>query len=457
MVKEKANQKRGVSLMLISSIFVLISLVLSASIIIVTRFSHTSFEQINRISEGYIKCTEDVQLLDETSDFLTSKSREYVVLNNPKAAVDYMQEVTESKARERSVENVKVYFADTEVGSYMQDALDQSNLLAVRELYAMRLAGETYGVDALPTQIKEVTLTAEDLALDNNAKVTKATTMLFDEGYDSIKSKIDDDIAKSLTLLIEATSVRKEQANRGLNVIILFHESLAVLLFLFVLATGAISYFLMVLPLKRYKEAIENNKRVEVIGSRELRFVAQAYNHMYDAKEKHQEALQYEVSHDILTGIFNRREYLADCARLAKTRLYFIIADVDRFKGINDTYGHDLGDKILRLVARKLRGAFPEPNYVFRVGGDEFIIFATEEDLQSVERLENILDEINQSLDDIHQKENIPLVSLSFGIVDKTPDMTFDDAYRDADKALYRVKEAGGCGVDFNINKDSDY
>lgn len=447
----KKKEKRGVSLMLVSTILILVSLVLSISLIVMTRYARASYEEINLVSDGYIKCTEDIQLLDEVSDLLTSKSREYVVLGKEAAANDYIKEVTESKVRERSVQNINVYFSDTQIGTYMNDALDRSNQLSTREMYAMRLAAEVYGVNLIPQEIQAVEITAEDLALSNEEKISVATASLFDAEYDDLKDRIDDDILQSLTLLIAATTARKAQANRSLSLVIVFHESLGVLMFLFILGTAVMTYLLMILPLARNKTAIENNGRVTVMGARELRFVAEAYNRMYDAREKQQQDLEYEVSHDILTGISNRHEYIASCDKFGNRHLYFVIADVDRFKGINDTYGHDFGDVILTKVAHKLSESFPEPNRVFRVGGDEFIIFAIEERHMNGAALKEVLNGINASLSKERPSENYPSVSMSFGIVEKSEEMSFEDAYRKADKALYKVKETGGCGADLYL------
>lgn len=444
----RKKETRGVSLMLVSTVLILVSLVLSISLIVMTRYARVSYEEINLVSDGYIKCTEDIQLLDEVSDLLTSRSREYVVLGHEAAANSYIKEVTESKVRERSVQNINVYFSDTQIGTYMNDALDRSKQLSIREMYAMRLASEVYGVDLIPQEIKAVELTAEDLALSNEEKISLATASLFDAEYDDLKDRIDDDILQSLTLLIAATSARKAQANRSLSLVIVFHESLGVLMFLFILGTAVMTYFLMILPLARSKAAIENNSRVNVMGARELRFVAEAYNRMYDAREKQQQDLKYEVSHDILTGIFNRHEYIVSCVQFSNQRLYYVIADVDRFKGINDTYGHDFGDVVLTKVAHKLSASFPEPNRVFRVGGDEFIIFATKESLMDAKLLQEVLNDINKAFAKERTGDDYPIVSMSFGIVEKSEDMSFEDAYRKADKALYNVKEAGGCGVD---------
>ena len=446
---EKTSNKRGISLKLIHGILVVLSLSLSISLVIITRFAESSFRKIDDLSNGYIQCTQDIQILDETSDYLTSKSREYVAIGNAQAAADYIVEINEKRTREKSLENVNKYFANTDVQTLLENALDSSNRLADKEVYAMRLAGEVYGFDSLPDIIKTVYLREEDVPLTDEEKMDKAINMVFGDDYSTLKGIIDKDVEDSLQLLISITTERKTEANNNLIGVLIIHEILGISMLLIVLALGVITYILLLIPLKRSIEAINENKRIDVYGSKELNIVVKAYNEMFENNQKQQKALQYEVSHDILTGISNRHEYTSICNRLAKSNVIYIIADVDKFKGINDTFGHAIGDQVLSEVARKLRETFLNHDRVFRVGGDEFIIFVEDVSKERKKELELTLEDINNTFAQRHEYQGFPLVSLSFGVVEKDENMTFEDAYRRADKALYKVKATGGCGFEF--------
>jgi len=93
-----------------------------------------------------------------------------------------------------------------------------------------------------------------------------------------------------------------------------------------------------------------------------------------------QDALQHQASHDHLTGLWNRRMVLGqlerELQRSARDRsaLSVILADVDRFKRINDTYGHGTGDAVLQQVAGRLRSVVRDHEYLARYGGEEFLI-----------------------------------------------------------------------------------
>ena len=446
---EKTSNKRGISLKLIHGILVVLSLSLSISLVIITRFAESSYRKIDDLSNGYIQCTQDIQILDETSDYLTSKSREYVAIGNAQAAADYIIEINEKRTREKSLENVNKYFANTDVQTLLENALDSSNRLADKEVYAMRLVGDVYGFSNLPDAIKTVSIREEDVYLTDEEKKDKAINIVFGDDYSTLKGVIDKDVEDSLQLLISITTERKTEANNNLIGVLIIHEILGIATLLIVLALGVITYILLLIPLKRSIEAINENKRIDVYGSKELNIVVKAYNEMFENNQKQQKALQYEVSHDILTGISNRHEYTSICNRLAKSNVIYIIADVDKFKGINDTFGHAIGDQVLSEVARKLRETFLNHDRVFRVGGDEFIIFVEDVSKERKKELELTLEDINNTFAQRHEYQGFPLVSLSFGVVEKDENMTFEDAYRRADKALYKVKATGGCGFEF--------
>jgi len=453
MRNDKKQRKFSVSLKVLHTILVILSLSLSVSLVVITGFAETYYTEINHLSDGYVKCTIDIQTLDETSDYLTSRSREYVVMGNSQAAIDYITEINEHKNREKALENVEKYFADSDVLEYLQDALNNSNELANREKYAMRLAGDVYGLTVLPEEIQNYAIDAIDSALSLEEKKDKAISMLFDETYSGYKNRIDNNIRTGLNLLVEASSARKDDANNNLVRVLVVHEVMGILMLVIILALGLVTYFLLLAPLKRSIEAINENRRMDVHGARELTFVARAYNEMFEARQKQQQALQYEVSHDILTGISNRYEYTSACNDLADSNILYIIGDVDKFKGINDNFGHAVGDQVLAEVANRLKETFMKSDRVFRVGGDEFIIFVLDVESKDKKAIASSLDKINSSLAKKHKTDSFPLVSLSFGVVEKTKNMSFEDAYRRADKALYKVKESGGCG--YSIDEDN--
>lgn len=111
-----------------------------------------------------------------------------------------------------------------------------------------------------------------------------------------------------------------------------------------------------------------------------------------------QHELENLANTDALTGLFNKRYFsmMMKIRQEKKTRFALFYMDLDRFKPVNDTYGHDMGDKLLREVAHRLQGCIRSHDYAFRVGGDEFalIINGNMNEQLCVKRIERIKKEI---------------------------------------------------------------
>ncbi len=147
---------------------------------------------------------------------------------------------------------------------------------------------------------------------------------------------------------------------------------------------------------------------------------------------------------DELTGSFNRRYFKEHVQRqLNQSEAASIIAlvDIDHFKQINDTYGHDIGDEVITFVVQNLESLNLTDCVVARYGGEEFAIFARENDEARVAKaLDTVRDEIagGFSIDDQPLR-----VSVSIGVVMLDTSYDYGDAIRQADKALYQAKQQG--------------
>lgn len=123
-----------------------------------------------------------------------------------------------------------------------------------------------------------------------------------------------------------------------------------------------------------------------------------------------------------------------------------ILVDVDIFKSVNDTYGHAVGDEILKKVSRLLKDAFRSIDYVCRIGGDEFAVVMVDVTSNLQYTVEDKITSINKELAKV--EENLPEISLSVGVAFSDRENPGESIFKDADKALYYVKEHGksGCG-----------
>jgi diguanylate cyclase (GGDEF)-like protein len=166
-----------------------------------------------------------------------------------------------------------------------------------------------------------------------------------------------------------------------------------------------------------------------------------------DLIEKTQ-ALVDAATRDFLTGLYNRRFFFENGegklnrARREGTNIALAMLDIDHFKSVNDTYGHDVGDEVLKGVSKLLVECTRDHDLVARMGGEEFCILLN--DITKNE-LSELLEALRKT---IEQKQYASLedrknVTSSFGVVYAQAGENLDDLVKRADKLLYCSKETG--------------
>ncbi len=163
-----------------------------------------------------------------------------------------------------------------------------------------------------------------------------------------------------------------------------------------------------------------------------------------------QARLQFLSHHDHLTGLpnrtllFDRMERALARARRDKTKVSLLYLDLDKFKQVNDSYGHGVGDLLLQAVADRLRHCVREVDTVSRVGGDEFVIML--EDIQQLDHALQVAEKIREQLNLPFQlaEHNLRMIP-SIGIA-LFPEHTNEqnELLNLADRAMYYAKQAGG-------------
>jgi diguanylate cyclase (GGDEF)-like protein len=148
------------------------------------------------------------------------------------------------------------------------------------------------------------------------------------------------------------------------------------------------------------------------------------------------------ASTDPLTGLPNRRSTEERVEELHATRRGYVVAygDLDHFKLINDVYGHDAGDRALRLFARTLRDAIRPSDLPCRFGGEEFVVVLPD---CSVAEATAILERVRERLDAAIRGADVPTFTVSFGISQRDEGRPFEDVLADADTALRQAKADG--------------
>lgn len=146
---------------------------------------------------------------------------------------------------------------------------------------------------------------------------------------------------------------------------------------------------------------------------------------------------------DELTGLLNRRALMQMAATEPPETMVLVIADIDRFKRVNDNYGHMTGDAVIRMVSRLAAAELGDLGAIGRLGGEEFALLASDvAPALLVLRLENLRTRIG--LTPVIGEGGVPIhVTISAGVAIRGAGRDFDALYADADRALYAAKASG--------------
>lgn len=156
--------------------------------------------------------------------------------------------------------------------------------------------------------------------------------------------------------------------------------------------------------------------------------------------------LEYLASRDTMTGVYNRRKFFELSKPLFnqyENNFFIAMLDIDHFKKVNDSFGHDAGDLVIKRVAKTISDMLPENSVFARIGGEEFVAIciddSTDRIMQLFEDIRNVL--ASSSIDYNGHQINF---TISNGIAQKNPSVqSIDNLLKQADLALYDAKNSG--------------
>jgi len=172
-------------------------------------------------------------------------------------------------------------------------------------------------------------------------------------------------------------------------------------------------------------------------------------------RKKAEEEIHHMANHDTLTNLpslrlaKDRLMLTIEMARRGKKMAAVLFVDLDGFKAVNDTYGHDAGDAVLKEIARRLSSCVRETDTIARIGGDEFLGVLSE--LQAPENAVEIAEKILQSVSEDIFFDGIKMtVGASIGIaIYPTHGEDMESLIKQSDKAMYNIKKSGQNGYSF--------
>ena len=389
--------------------------------------------------------------MESASDYLTDRVRCFVVTGEVQYLEDFFEEVNVTRRRDLAVENLEELLAGSDNTALMSlnSALLLSNELINTEYLAMRMMVEIGDYDPadLPEEITSITLSSDIRQLSDAELRHKAQDLVFDSNYMHFKDRIRENVSLCTQSLIRSSSLELENASSRMSVLVNLQTVLTIL---FLLIVFAVIYFISTLirkPLTKMVDLMRTQETIPPTGAEELRFVTRTYNYILEENRIARERLSHEASHDSLTGLFNRGAYDMLMKSVDVSHIALILIDIDLFKSINDTYGHAVGDRVLRRVAEVLQQSFRSVDIICRFGGDEFVIVMTRVNGSMGQLVMNKIARVNEILS--NPKDNLPPVTLSAGVAFSDRAKPQGDIFNDADTALYRVKKSGrgGCSI----------
>lgn len=188
-----------------------------------------------------------------------------------------------------------------------------------------------------------------------------------------------------------------------------------------------------------------------IVQSSQLEEMLEQSNAAMEELRRDLEHVRREAMTDGLTGLANRKSFDSEFDRIFqdaeknKQGFTLLMLDIDHFKSFNDNFGHQVGDQVLRLVARTLKDSIKGKDFAARYGGEEFAIILPDTDLTGAVIVGNALRKAVASKDVINRSTGKVLgrITMSVGVAEYVADKTVEDIIERADAALYTAKHNG--------------
>ena len=439
---------KGFSLKLVAWLISIFAVVISALLVVSVVYISNKNEEVNTSTQNYItlkSAASDVQL---ASDDLTNDVRLFVTTTKKEYMDSYFKEANVTKRRDKALVTIHELVEDSPVHEIVHNAIEtavnESKNLMNLEFKAMKLICVDEGIDC--SEYPEV----DNCVIDPSIAVVDyfdlAMESVFGDEYMQSKSTIISNVEKAtneIDSLMDANIKKSENYLRGL---IIFQSVVIFVNIAFMAGVVILMHIYIIAPMSSAVNSLASNREVKVRSNKEFNYLADVYNRVRKANEDIKDSLKYEAEHDKLTGLYNRTGYDRVFKSLTLDKAIYVLIDIDMFKEVNDTLGHEMGDKVLVRTANVIKKYFSEENaYMCRIGGDEFAIIISNAGIEMndvvVSRCKKMEDEISRA------EGNIPGTTLSIGVAHGTVRDTTDTLFRKADAALYKIKNAGRADV----------
>ena len=436
-----ANSHGGISIRIIGAVAIVVAIMLALFAFSLAGFIADAKDTAEANESRYVACNNAIDDLEDASDYLTTQARMFVVTGNRAGMDAYLEELYTTDRRGKAVELLRSSFSDdVQAATDLQAALRASDELAENELIAMRLAADYYGVSDVPKVIANSNAVDGEGDMTPDQKIETARTIMLGDDYQQAKATIRANVESSSAALLEELNTELE-ANNALIQNLLFQLRIAVALLLcFVMVLVLVLLMSVLKPLSPYIKRIQNNEPLTASGSYELRYLANAYNAMYEDNSKRIIQLREFAERDPLTGISNRNGYDNFLAKHTRS-VALILIDIDNFKEFNKVYGRDTGNAVMVKLANALCTAFRSTDFPCRIESDLFAVVMTNMSDGLRDSISSKIGLVNSILAD--DSDDLPLITISVGAAFSIEGMSDQDIYNAAESALMKAQQSG--------------
>ena len=435
----------------VSKLSLIITIALTILCVGISIYGLQKYKVLRNSLQEYVSCESAILQFIKGSDTLTEQARLAASTGDVTYIDGYFREANVDQNREKALEKIAAYEGNENAVKQLEESMQNSRELMETEYYVMRLVEESNGIEQgdLPQELQNIELSEADEELSGAEKLVRAQNLMSNQDYELAKKKILEGTNEALETL--SNQIGNKQ-NRSATIFFDIFKKILYCIGCFAIFLFAIYYIMrhwIVTPLAKYNESIKQAKIFPVCGAYELQLLAKTYNEVFQENEEREKLMKHQAEHDPMTGVLNRGAFDQILKLMEKDKRDFalILVDVDNFKSVNDSYGHDVGDIILKRVSKSLAEGFRSIDHVCRIGGDEFAVIMMDVTSDLGYTIENKISEINNRL--ARHEENIPGVSLSVGAAFMDRKNPGESLFKDADLALYYVKEHGrnGCRI----------
>lgn len=457
MKKKLMGTFRGIKVQRINAILMIIGCLLTVLVFLSTFRIKSKYDGIISSMSDYTECSKALSDFREASDYLTNQIRLFAIHQDPVYMESYFYEINDFKRREIALDIIQM----THNGDYpdvnLTMAYEESELLSKKENYVMKLICEAnnFNPEYIPLEVSDTNLTDKDAKLTSAEKLQEALSIIFGSEYVAAKNRINQYISSANTSLINMYVAIQKDGDAEIYKNFATQTTYTVILFIVCIGLYIILVVLVLVPLYNNLASIQKGVKMGMKGGFEVRYIAAAYNALCDKNAVTASILKHKAEHDPLTGLINRNafDHIKEALINADEPIAYLIVDIDLFKGINDKYGHLVGDQVLKRIANLLAEQFRNSDYVARIGGDEFAVIMTKFGTTPMDIIQRKIDSLNKQLQTV--QDGMPSVSLSVGVAFSENGYN-DDLVARADKALYTVKRGGRCNCSFYNEEKSE-